>query len=148
MTAAPGQGVRGLLAREGVRFAAVGVLNTVFGYGAFVVLELTLGEWLPYLVVLVLAYVVGVSEAFVLHRRLVFRDRGRWLPAYLRFWSVYVVSLAINATLLPVLVEGGGLHVLVAQPLVLLLTALGSYVSHSTFTFRDRDASPPPTEPA
>lgn len=135
--------VRRLLDREGVRFALVGGVNTVFGYGAFVLLELFLGDVLPYLVVLLVSYVLGVSGAFVLQRWLVFRHEGAWFPAYLRFWSVYVVFLAVNLVLLPVLVEIVGLPVVPAQLAVLLLVACGSYAAHSRFSF----AKATPTDP-
>ena len=124
-----------------MRFAAVGVLNTAFAYAVFALLHLTVGQLVSYLVVLLLTYAVGVSEAFLVQRRFVFRSTSPWLPAYLRFWSVYLVSLALNAVLLPALVEGAEVPVLLAQPLVLLLLAVGSYLAHRSYSFRPQASS-------
>lgn len=129
------------------RFILVGVLNTGFGYGVFALLVLTAGGWLHYLLILLVAHVVGVLEAFVLHRRLTFRVHGRVLGDLVRFWSVYLVALAANMVLLPLLVEVGGVPVLLAQAVVLLLTALGSYVAHRSFSFRRRLPLPPVSVP-
>jgi putative flippase GtrA len=90
----------------------------------------------PYLVSLYLSYAVAVSLAFVLHRRFTFRVRGNVLVDFVRFVGVYVVSLAVNSVVLPVLVELVGLHPLVAQGVALVITTLISYVGHKWFSFR------------
>lgn len=135
-----GRRVRGLvgllLARQGARFALLGLGNTAFAYAVFVLLEHALGSIAPYLVVLLLTYLIGVSESFVVQRRLVFRSCTPWLPAYLRFWSVYLVALGANLALLPLLVEALGLPVVVAQGVVLLLVSVGSFLAHRNFSFR------------
>ncbi len=127
---------RALSRAEGVRYAIVGLVNTVFGYGVFAVLELVVGSRLPYLAVLLVAHVVGVLNAFLLHRVVTFRVRGQLLLDLARFWSIHLVGLAINLVLLPVLVEVAGLPVLIAQAAVLLLVAIGSYAGHKRFSFR------------
>jgi putative flippase GtrA len=124
--------VRALLDREEVRFLIVGVVNTIVGYGLFAVFLL----FFPYLVSLYLSYAVAVSLAFVLHRRFTFRVRGNVLVDFVRFVGVYVVSLAVNSVVLPVLVELVGLHPLVAQGVALVITTLISYVGHKWFSFR------------
>lgn len=132
-----------LLARAGARYALVGVFNTAFGYGIFAGLELLAGGALPYLVVLLVSHVIGVLQAFVLHRTVTFRVRGQILVDLARFESVYLVALAVNIVLLPLLVEVGGVPVLLAQPVCLLAVALGTYVGHKHFSFRRADAPVP-----
>jgi putative flippase GtrA len=129
--------VRALLDREEVRFLIVGVVNTIVGYGLFAVFLL----FFPYLVSLYLSYAVAVSLAFVLHRRFTFRVRGNVLVDFVRFVGVYVVSLAVNTVVLPVLVELVGLHPLVAQGVALVITTLISYVGHKWFSFRRAHSS-------
>lgn len=143
--------IRSLLEREGIRYALIGVVNTLFGYAVFAALEITLGSVLPYLVVLLMAHVVAVLEAFVLHRRVTFRAQGHLWLDLLRFQSVYLGALALNLVLLPLLVELGGVPVLLAQPIVLLVVALGTYAGHKSFSFRrataahaEPDATPVP----
>jgi putative flippase GtrA len=131
-----GPALGALLAREEVRFLIVGVINTVVGYALFALFLLVFG----YLPSLYLSYAVAVTLAFVLHRRFTFRVRGNALVDFVRFVGVYVVSLAVNSVVLPVLVELVGLHPLIAQGIALVITTLFSYVGHKWFSFR-RSAS-------
>ena len=114
----------------------VGVVNSVFAFGVFAGLQLTIGGRVHYLMVLVMAHVLGVLEAYVLQRWLVFRVSGRWWRDLARFWSVYLVALAVNLLSLPLLVEVAHVPVLPAQAIVMLGTALGTFVAHRSFTFR------------
>jgi putative flippase GtrA len=134
--------IRALLAREQVRFLVVGGVNTLVGYGFFALILLFAG----YLVSLYLSYAVAVSVAFVLHRRFTFRVSGNVAVDFARFVGVYVVSLAVNTAVLPLLVEVAGFHPLAAQAIALLITTLISYVGHKWFSFR-RPTSPPQQSP-
>ena len=130
------QGVRGVLDHQVRRFAIVGVVNSVFGFGVFAGLQLTIGRSVHYLVILLISHVVSVLEAYVLQRWLVFRVSGRWWQDLARFWSVYLVALAINLVALPLLVEIAHVSVLPAQAIVMLGVAMGTFVAHRSFTFR------------
>lgn len=123
---------------EVVRFGLLGLANTAFGFGLFALLLHLFADAVPYLVLLIGAHVVSVLEAYVVQRTLVFRVVGGWWRRLFRFWSVYLVALAINLVALPLLVEVGGLPILPAQALVLGGTALASFAAHSRFTFRGR----------
>lgn len=134
--------IQDFLDHQVLRFAMVGVVNSVFAFGVFASLQLTIGGRVHYLVVLVLAHVLGVLEAYVLQRWLVFRVNGRWWRDLARFWAVYLVALAVNLVALPLLVEVAQVPVLPAQAIVMLGTALGTFVAHPSFTFRR--LQPPP----
>ena len=124
-----------------VAFLVVGVINTVVGFSWFAIFELTVGRLWGYMATLLFAHVASVLCAFVLYRRFVFRVRGHvWLDLA-RFESIYLVSLGINAVLLPLLVEVGGLVPIVAQALIVFVTTLVSYVGHSRFSFRRKKVS-------
>lgn len=119
-----------------IRFLAVGSWNTVFGYAVFVGLFLILGTHLHYLLVLVLAHVFSVIQAFLAYRRFVFAPSGAFLASLARFWSVYFVALGLNFVLLPVLVEFAGMPPPAAQAVVVGAVVGGTYVAHSRFSFR------------
>jgi putative flippase GtrA len=125
---------------------AVGAINTAFGYGVFAALDLTLGDTVPYLALLLVAHVVSVLEAFVLHKLLVFRVPGHWFRDLARFWSVYLVALGVNLVTLPLLVELVGLPVLLAQAIVLATMTGATFLAHRHFTFR-RPANALATDP-
>jgi putative flippase GtrA len=121
-----------LLAHEQFRFLVVGGVNTAVGYGFFALFLLFSG----YLASLYLSYAAAVVVAFVLHRRFTFRVRGNVVVDFVRFVGVYVVSLAVNTAVLPLLVEVAGLHPLWAQAIALVITTVISYVGHKWFSFR------------
>ena len=131
------QGVLGVLDHQVLRFAMVGAVNTVFGFGVFAGLQLTIGRRVHYLAILLISHIVSVLEAYVLQRWLVFQVSGRWWRDLARFWSVYLVALAINLVALPLLVEIAHVSVLPAQAIVMLGVAMGTFVAHRSFTFRD-----------
>lgn len=130
------------------RFVAVGVVNTAFAFAAFAALQTTLGAQVHYLVVLVVSHVVSVLEAYLLQRWLVFRVTGHWWRDLARFWSVYLVALGANMMALPLLVEVGHVPVLPAQAIVMLVTAMVTFLAHRSFSFRrprDPAEQPPDT---
>lgn len=135
-----------LLGDERVRFILVGGFNTAFGYGLFVLFELLLGPHVSYFVSLYGSFIVATIVAFVLHRNVTYRVRGTGnvLIDFLRFMSVYLLSLGINSIALPLLVEVFGVRVLPAQALIVIVTTLVSYFGHKFFSFRrsppERDA--------
>lgn len=157
-----GAPARGAIARffgdQRIRFLAVGGINTLLGYVIFA----ALAQWVfvdvafGYLLALIVSYAISITVAFVLYRRFVFVVKGNVVVDFVRFVSVYAVSIGANAVALPLLVEIAGLHPLVAQAIVLAVTTLISFVGHKYFSFRrkggvgaggDTPASPqqPPT---
>lgn len=124
-----------------VAFLIVGVINTVVGFAWFALFELSIGRVWGYMATLLFAHVASVLCAFVLYRRFVFRVRGHLWMDLARFESIYLVSLGINALLLPLLVELAGLQPIVAQALIVFVTTIVSYVGHSRFSFRRKKVS-------
>ena len=116
-------------------FVGVGAVNTLLGTAFFVGLELTLGRVAGYLVVLVVAHILSVLCAFVMHRRLVFRVRGNVLLDLCRFELIYIGGLAANMVLLPLVVEVVGLPVIAAQLMIVSTMAPLSYLGHRHFSF-------------
>ncbi len=127
-----------LLEDERVRFVIVGGFNTVLGYALFVTFELLVGRYIGYLVSLYASYAISTVVAFVLHRRFTYRVRGSASLAldFVRFSSVYLVSLGINTIALPLLVELAHVPVIVAQAVIVVVTTLVSYFGHKLFSFR------------
>ena len=125
-----------------VAFLFVGVINTVVGFVWFALFDITVGRLWGYMVTLLFAHVASVLCAFVLYRRLVFRVRGHVWTDLIRFETVYLVSLGINAVLLPLLVEFAHLEPIVAQALIVFVTTLVSYFGHSRVSLRRKEPTP------
>ena len=126
---------------QGVRYLLVGIWNTIFGYGFFAILEITLGHVVPYMLVLVVAQVVSTVMAYVLYRYLVFKVRGHFWRDLVRFSLVYAAAFAVNLVLLPVMVSGLGWNVLLSQALIVGGTVIASFFAHRNFSFRRRKPS-------
>ena len=119
-----------------VAFLMVGITNTAVGFGWFVLFDLTIGRLWGYMVTLLFAHIAAVLCAFILYRKFVFRVRGHVWIDLARFELVYLAALAVNAVLLPILVEFAHLQPIVAQALIVFVTTLISYFGHSRFSFR------------
>lgn len=129
--------IRRLLADQRVRFLLVGGLNTAFGYALFVILELSIGHRIGYLLSLYLAYVIAVVVGFLMHRHFTYRvtGTGNVLLDLARFAGVSLVSLAVNTAALPLLVELAGLNPIPAQAIIVVATTLVNYFGHKLFSF-------------
>ena len=113
------------------------------GVGIFVACSETVGHLVDHrfgkvagtLVTIVIAHVLSVLFAFVMHRRFVFRMRGHVLRDLMRFWSVYLMGAGINIVALAVLVELG-LDRIPAYVIIVASITLLSYFGHRHFSFR------------
>lgn len=141
-SAPPGPLIR-LVRNQRVAFLMVGAINTVVGFAIFVMCSETVGHFVDHrfgrvagsLVTLGISHVLAVVFAFVMHRTFVFRVRGHVLRDLVRFESVYLTALGINAVALPSLVELG-LPRILAQAIIIAATTLLSYFGHRHFSFR------------
>lgn len=130
-----------------VRFLLVGGTNTAVGYLVYSALTLWVfpGLRFGYLISLAISYAVAIVLAFVLYRRFVFKVTGNVVQDFLRFVTVYLLAIGVNAVLLPFFVEVLHVHPLLAQLIVLVITTLMSFVGHRTFSFRRPGEDEPPS---
>ncbi len=122
--------------REQVLYLMVGAWNTFFGYAVWAMMQYLLGDYLNYLVILVLAWPVAVLNAYVGYRYIVFRSEGAVLTELPRFAVVYVVALVANLVFLPIALQVLPFEIYVVQAIVTVLVVVGSYLGHKYFSFR------------
>lgn len=116
-------------ARRFVLFLVIGGLNTLVNY-LFFVTFVTLG--LGQTPAVVAATALGILFNFFSTGRIVFRsDKLGLLP---RFIGVYLVQCALNILLLRALV-GIGVHLLIAEAIILFLLAIGTFFAMRRFVF-------------
>lgn len=127
--------IRYLYGSEHVRFLAVGGFNTGFGYVIFAGLILTLSEYIHYTFLLVAAYAIATIVAYMLHRSIVFRARGNLVKDLPRYCAVHVGVIGANLVVLPLLVDVARIPVLLAQALLVAVSAVGSFLGHKYFSF-------------
>lgn len=143
---------RQMLEVEIVRFGLVGVVNTIFGYGLFVALQLTLGSFIQYTIVQAISNLIAIVQAYWLQRWLVFRHHGNWWAGLVKFASVYVGAFFFSLAMVAILVEGFRVSVILAGGITVILQAFGTYGANKWFTFRSgngtgRSTASGPDEP-
>lgn len=125
-----------LVRRQELAFAVVGAVNTAMGIGLTIGWLWILGTAVPPSIAVTAAYATGVGIAFVLHRRLVFRVRGRLLRDFAGFLAVNSGGLVANALLLELAVTLLGFPRAPAAVVVMGAVAVGSYFGHRYISFR------------
>lgn len=115
-----------------VKFLAVGVLNTLFGYSIYALFTYI---GLGYILALSLATVVGVLFNFHTIGRLVFQSRDKRLVG--KFFGVYAVTFCINLALIKVLLAFG-LNAYSAGAIALVPTTIISFLLNKFFVFKGK----------
>jgi putative flippase GtrA len=119
-----------------VRYLIAGGWNTLFGYLSGVLLYYLLRDHFHVVEIAILGNVIAITMAFVTYKMFVFQTKGNWLAEYLRTYLVYGGIAIVGIGLLWILVDGLVLPFWIAQGLVIAVTVVISYLSHSRFTFR------------
>ncbi|HWU33183.1 MAG TPA: GtrA family protein [Marmoricola sp.] len=122
--------------REEVRYLIVGGFNTAVGLALYAGFHALLGRQLGYLLVLIPAYAVGIVVSFFTQRYLVFHAHGHLLKDFLRFTSVQLAGLGLNAIVLALVHVSTSLPAVWAQAVSLFVVAIATYFSHKFFSFR------------
>jgi len=103
--------------RQFVKYGIVGASNTVLTFVVYTVLVLDVG--VPYVIALILGYIAGSLNSYLLNRRWTFRA-GHLAHASVgpRFAIVQLVAILANVGLLYVLVHDAHVHKILAQAIL------------------------------
>lgn len=132
--------------REQVLYLVVGGWNTVFGYTVWALMQVLLGDYLHYLVIVLLAWPIAVLNAYLGYRYIVFRSHGPVLRELPRFSVVYAATLVVNLVLLPIALAVLPFNIYGIQALFTVVVVVCSYLAHKYYSFRGgqhRDANDP-----
>lgn len=136
----------GLLRHHQVRYLLVAGCTSL-GYLGLMSLGYAVFGW-HYMVAILVAQVVTICTAFWFYRGFVFQSKGRIWVDFMRFLGVWSTGAIAGVIGTPFLVEVFGMHPIVAQVLAIIIVAVGSYLGHTLFSFRDREPSRPTTDEA
>ena len=125
-----------LVRNQRILFLLVGGANTAFSTGLFAGLIMLLGPKVPSAVSLCIAWLVSLVLVFFVYRMLVFRVSGNLWRDFLKFTSVNVGSLLINAGALTLFVEILHFPPIPAQIVITCAVVAFNYIGHRYFSFR------------
>ena len=135
---------RGLYGEHGekLRFLFVGVWNTVFSMVVLWLLDhfihYDMSSWIQKEGILIVAWVIGVTQNFLTFKLLVFRTKGDWLREYGRMYVTYLATFVVQSVCVQALSAWFTISVFWASLPTLVIVTIMSYFGHKYFTFRDR----------
>jgi len=133
---------------EKLRFLFVGGWNVLFSMGVLWAMERlipygqgsalagTLGVIAAKQTVLVLAWVVAVTQNLFSFKLLVFRTKGHWASEYARMYVTYAGTFLIESVMIQVISGSLGWSLVWSKLPTLVVTTILSYLGHKYFTFR------------
>jgi len=129
--------IEGIYKKHGqkVAYILVGAWNTLFGYAIFVLLYSLLYQMFHYIVILVISYIICITNAFLSYKFIVFKTKGNLLREYLRFYVVYGTSFIVNIALMLIIVEFLKVRPIPAQSVILFFITIVSYLGHKHYSF-------------
>jgi len=130
------------------RYLLVGVLNTLFGYGAYAALTAALTPFVShsYIPASIIAAPLNITVSYLAYKRFVFKTHGNYLREWTRCLMVYGSAMILGIVLLPPVVFlvrlVSGLDrpaPYIAGALLMGFNVIYSFLGHKNFSFRSRE---------
>jgi putative flippase GtrA len=127
-----------------IRYAIVGIFNTVVAYSLFYVLDNYFTaifplRYLAYMTALIIMHMVGILLTFTMHKYFTFRSSAQasfMAKEFGRFIFLYMATIGLNFVLMPILVEVFHISPKLSSAALICLNIVIGYIGHSRFTFR------------
>jgi putative flippase GtrA len=125
---------RAHVARQFVKFALVGVTNTLVFLGVYTLLYQVLGVY--YLLASAIAFTAGAVNGFLLNRAWTFQGHVGDAFTPVRWMIVQGCGLALDEVLLYLWVSRLGIDKLLAQAMAILVVVVLTFFANRAWTFR------------
>ena len=119
-----------------IRYLVVGGWNTVFGMAVYAGLYYWLGNRVHYLVLVIPANILAITNAYACYKLFVFKTKGNIPREYFRCYIVYGGTMLAGAAALWVLVEWLGMSPVAANCACTVVTTVVSFLAHRNFSFK------------
>lgn len=129
------------VARQFIKFAMVGVLNTVVDFGVYAAGIFWLD--LHYLVANIFAFLAAASNSYLLNRRWTFRSQDpRWHRQATKYFIVLAIGFGLNELFLYLLVEHGQLGKFMGKAIAVAIVLFWNFGANKLWTFSATSATP------
>lgn len=129
--------------RQFLKFALVGVTNTLVFLGVYTLLAEALGVY--YLLASAIAFTAGAVNGFLLNRAWTFQGHVGDALTPVRWTVVQACGLALDELLLYLWVSQLGIDKLIAQAMAIVVVVVITFVANRAWTFRDAPRGAAPT---
>ena len=117
------------------RYLLVGLWNSVFGVGIFLILSQSFPKLSDSLILLI-AYVVSIVQAHFMQRKFVWSSNERYFQELVRFSGAYISQFLANLVLLQIFVRFVGLNRSVSQVIIVLILTVVMFFVNKNGVFR------------
>ena len=117
------------------RYLLVGIWNSVFGVGIFLILSLSLPKLSDSLILLI-SYLVSIVQAHFMQRKFVWSSTERYMQELVRFSGAYISQFVANLVLLQIFVRFIGLNRSVSQVIIVLILTVVMFFVNKNGVFR------------
>ncbi len=114
------------------KFSLIGILNTVVGYGSFIILL----NFSNYILALIISHMIGVTHSYLWNKFWTFKSNKNPVNEFVKFNSIYLVVFVINAITLIFLVSGLNFDPRIGQLIALPIITLISFTGHKYWSFK------------
>ena len=117
------------------RYFLVGVWNSAFGVGIFLILS----QGFPKLndsLILFLSYVISIVQAHFMQRKFVWNSNESYFGELIRFSGAYISQFVANLILLQAFVRFGGLNRSLSQVIIVFILTVVMYFVNKKGVFR------------
>jgi len=122
-----------------LRFLAVGVFNTVFGY--FIIFACMYLARLSPEISNIIGYAAGLCTSYLLNRNFTFKSKQKPRGEIIRFAAVFALAYAANFVALVVLIREFKVHEGISQVLAGVVYVAASYLMNKFYVFKNVDAT-------
>ena len=117
------------------RYLLVGLWNSVFGVGIFLILSQSFPKLSDSLILLI-AYAVSIVQAHFMQRKFVWSSKERYFQELVRFSGAYISQFVANLVLLQIFVRFVGLNRSVSQVIIVLILTVVMFFVNKNGVFR------------
>lgn len=114
------------------KFGLIGILNTILGYGLFVIFL----NWTNYFNALVFSHIIAVTHSYLWNKFWIFKSDRNPLKEFIKFNSVYFLVFVVNAITLFLLVDVFNFDPRVGQLFALPIITIISFTGHKYWSFK------------